>query len=237
MSGGVPDWQRFANPTALCYNLSGWFTCAPSDWSLSVSKTFRQGWAAPVPLLPIYSSPVHACGAGWKNAPNIPLDSRPVLWHFRGAFLCLRVNKGLSEMLRILAVALSLSLLNLLPVATPPAYAGDTIIKCKIKGVGVRNFKLEDGIWSDKVWGAQEQYRLERMVPETEKQNLKVGGDEMFCMVANVKHRDMVIWGRTILNFEDPSWKMRYRFAKPGQAYVDSAPGGREDATCKAWKD
>ena len=118
-----------------------------------------------------------------------------------------------------------------------PAYAGDTIIKCKIKGVGVRNFKLEDGIWSDKVWVRKNNTDWKEWCPETEKQNLKVGGDEMFCMVAGTKHRDMLIWGRTILNFEDPGWKMRYRFAKPGQAYVDSAPGGREDATCKLWEE
>ena len=73
--------------------------------------------------------------------------------------------------------------------------------------------------------------------PETDKQNMKVGGDEMFCMVAGTKHRDMLIWGRTIINFDEPSWKMRYRFAKLGQAYVDSAPGGREEATCKFWKE
>ena len=140
-------------------------------------------------------------------------------------------------MLRILAVALCLSLPALLPVATPPAYAGDTVIKCKIKGVGVRNFKLEDGIWSDKVWVRKNNTDWTEWCPETDKQNLKVGGDEMFCMVAGTKHRDMLIWGRTILNFEDPSWKMRYRFAKPGQAYVDSAPGGREDATCRLWEE
>ena len=56
---------------------------------------------------------------------------------------------------------------------------------------------------------------------------MKIGGDELICMVAGKKHRDMLIWGRTIINFEEPSWEMRYRFAKPGQAYVDSAPGGR----------
>ena len=174
----------------------------------------------------------------WVKTPqHPPLTHALSCGIFAARFLCLRVNKGLSEMLRILAVALSLSLLNLLPAATPPALAGDTIIKCKIKGVGVRNFKLEDGIWSDKVWVRKNNTDWKEWCPETEKQNMKIGGDEMFCMVANVKHRDMMIWGRTILNFEDPSWKMRYRFAKPGQAYVDSAPGGREDATCKAWKD
>ena len=55
-------------------------------------------------------------------------------------------------MLRTLALVISLLLLNNSLVVTPPALAADTLIKCKIKGVGIRNFKLEDGIWSDKVW-------------------------------------------------------------------------------------
>ena len=176
---------------------------------------------------------------GLLRAPYLPLTQSPACGIFHApiyqARFCLLCVVGLSDMLRILAMALCLSLPALLPVATPPAYAGDTIIKCKIKGVGVRNFKLEDGIWSDKVWVRKNNTDWKEWCPETEKQNMKVGGDEMFCMVANVKHRDLVIWGRTIINFEDPSWKMRYRFARPGQAYVDSAPGGREDATCKAW--
>ena len=66
-------------------------------------------------------------------------------------------------MLRALALAISLSLMNFFQVATPPALAGDTLIKCKIKGVGIRNFKLEDGIWSDKVWSVRI-IRAERMV-------------------------------------------------------------------------
>ena len=138
-------------------------------------------------------------------------------------------------MLRTLAVVISLLLLNNSPVVTPPVLAADTLIKCKIKGVGIRNFKLEDGIWSDKVWVRKNNTDWKEWCPETDKQNMKVGGDEMFCMVAGTKHRDMLIWGRTIINFEEPSWKMRYRFAKHGQAYVDSAPGGRR-ATANSGK-
>lgn len=138
-------------------------------------------------------------------------------------------------MLRVLAVAICLSFLSFLFISTPPALAGDSLIKCKIKGLGIRNFKLEDGIWSDKVWVRKNNTDWKEWCPETPKQNMKVGGDEMFCMVAGTKHRNMLIWGRTIINFEKPSWEMRYRFAKPGQAYVDSAPGGRETASCKAW--
>ena len=229
MSEGVPDWQRLATKSLFV---------TKSDLVAFRKQNFSSGLGSPRTFT---AHLFFTCSRLWcwveKRPQHPPLTHALSCGIFAARFLCLRVNKGLSEMLRILAVALSLSLLNLLPAATPPALAGDTIIKCKIKGVGVRNFKLEDGIWSDKVWVRKNNTDWKEWCPETEKQNLKVGGDEMFCMVANVKHRDMVIWGRTILNFEDPSWKMRYRFAKPGQAYVDSAPGGREDATCKAWKD
>ena len=141
-------------------------------------------------------------------------------------------------MLRVISLVIGLCFLSTLSVSSSPALAwGDTLIKCKIKGVGVRNFKLEDGIWSDKVWERKNNTDWKQWCPETDKQNMKIGGDELICMVAGKKHRDMLIWGRTIINFEKPSWEMRYRFAKPGQAYVDSAPGGRETATCKIWAD
>ena len=56
-------------------------------------------------------------------------------------------------MLRVISLVIGLSFLITLSVSSSPALAwGDTLIKCKIKGVGIRNFKLEDGIWSDKVW-------------------------------------------------------------------------------------
>ena len=141
-------------------------------------------------------------------------------------------------MLRVISLVIGLCFFSTLSVSSSPALAwGDTLIKCKIKGVGVRNFKLEDGIWSDKVWERKNNTDWKEWCPETDKQNMKIGGDELICMVAGKKHRDMLIWGRTIINFEKPSWEMRYRFAKPGQAYVDSAPGGRETATCKIWSD
>ena len=126
-------------------------------------------------------------------------------------------------MLRILAVALSLSLLNLL-TATPPALAGDAIIKCKIKGVGVRDFKLEDGIWSGRVWVRKNNTDWKEWCPETEKQNLKVGGDEMFCMVPM---SNIVTWlsgagPSSILKIR--SWKMRYRFQSPDEPMWITAP-------------
>ena len=120
-------------------------------------------------------------------------------------------------MLRVISLVIGLSFFSILSVSSSPVLAwGDTLIKCKIKGVGVRNFKLEDGIWSDKVWERKNNTDWKQWCPETDKQNMKIGGDELICMVAGKKHRDMLIWGRTIINFEKPSWEMRYRFAKPG---------------------
>ena len=66
---------------------------------------------------------------------------------------------------------------------------------------------------------------------------MKVGGDEMFCMVAGTKHRDMLIWGRTIINFDEPSWEMRYRFAKLGLPMLTQPRVGVREATCKFWKE
>ena len=173
-----------------------------------------------------------------------PFDLSIILWHFlllyrnflpRAPYQYLQ---GIGQMLRVISLVIGLSFFGTLSVSSSPALAwGDTLIKCKIKGVGVRNFKLEDGIWSDKVWERKNNTDWKEWCPETDKQNMKIGGDELICMVAGKKHRDMLIWGRTIINFEKPSWEMRYRFAKPGQAYVDSAPGGRETATCKIWAD
>ena len=50
-------------------------------------------------------------------------------------------------MLRVISLVIGLCFFSTLSVSSSPALAwGDTLLKCKIKGVGVRNFKLEDGI-------------------------------------------------------------------------------------------
>ena len=37
-----------------------------------------------------------------------------------------------------------------------------------------------------------------------------------------------------VLSFQaQPSWKRRYRYAKLGQTWKESQPGGRERATCR----
>ena len=53
--------------------------------------------------------------------------------------------------------------------------------------------------------------------PQNEDQTFRMGKKEAFCQVAKYPHRGMLIWGDTVINFKEPSWKMRYRYAKPGQ--------------------
>ena len=72
--------------------------------------------------------------------------------------------------------------------------------------------------------------------PTNDEQTFKMGKKEAFCQVAAFKHRNMLIWGDTVVNFIEPSWKMRYRYAKPGQTYADSQPNGLERGTCEFWE-
>ena len=111
-----------------------------------------------------------------------------------------------------------------------------TEIKCKIKGVGIRNFKLE-GFFVQEVFVRKNKQDWKLWCPTNEDQTFRMGKKEAFCQVAKYPHRGMLIWGDTVINFKEPSWKMRYRYAKPGQEYVDSQPNGREVGTCQFWSD
>jgi len=110
-----------------------------------------------------------------------------------------------------------------------------TEIKCKIKGVGVRNYKLE-GFFTKKVYERRNKGEWKEWCPTNKEQTFRMGNKEAFCQVAKFRHRNMLIWGDTVVNFKDPGWKMRYRYAKIGQDYVDSQPNGREIGTCKFWQ-
>lgn len=110
-----------------------------------------------------------------------------------------------------------------------------TEIKCKIKGVGIRNFKLE-GFFIQKVYVRKNNKGWAEWCPTNDEQTFKMGKKEAFCQVARFKHRNMLIWGDTVVNFVEPSWKMRYRYAKPGQSYADSQPDGLERGTCDFWE-
>ena len=110
-----------------------------------------------------------------------------------------------------------------------------TEIKCKIKGVGVRNYKLE-GFFTKKVYERRNKGEWKEWCPTNKEQTFRMGNKEAFCQVAKFRHRNMLIWGDTVINFKNPGWKMRYRYAKIGQDYVDSQPNGRETGTCQFWK-
>lgn len=110
-----------------------------------------------------------------------------------------------------------------------------TEIKCKIKGVGVRNYKLE-GFFTKKVYERRNKGEWKEWCPTNKEQTFRMGNKEAFCQVAKFRHRNMLIWGDTVVNFKEPGWKMRYRYAKIGQDYVDSQPNGREIGTCKFWQ-
>ena len=110
-----------------------------------------------------------------------------------------------------------------------------TEIKCKIKGVGVRNYKLE-GFFTKKVYERRNKGEWKEWCPTNKEQTFRMGNKEAFCQVAKFRHRNMLIWGDTVINFKTPGWKMRYRYAKIGQDYVDSQPNGRETGTCQFWQ-
>lgn len=110
-----------------------------------------------------------------------------------------------------------------------------TEIKCKIKGVGVRNYKLE-GFFTKKVYERRNKGEWKEWCPTNKEQTFRMGNKEAFCQVAKFRHRNMLIWGDTVINFKNPGWKMRYRYAKIGQDYVDSQPNGRETGTCQFWQ-
>lgn len=129
---------------------------------------------------------------------------------------------------------LILSVLAVILISLSSAHAA-TEIKCKIKGVGIRNYKLE-GFFFQKVYERKNNQEWREWCPTNDEQTFKMGNKEAFCQVANFRHRGLMIWGDTVIDFRNPGWKMRYRYAKVGQTYADSQPDGREIGTCEFWK-
>jgi hypothetical protein len=111
--------------------------------------------------------------------------------------------------------------------------AATTEILCRIKGTGQQTFVLEGGLWSSSIMYKDGSGRLKEWCRETEDQGVKFGKKKVMCNFSGIKRRNMLIWGTTTIDFKTPSWEMRYRHAKLGQKYIDSAPGGREKATCQ----
>ena len=112
-----------------------------------------------------------------------------------------------------------------------PALA-DTEIICRVKSVGQRVFVLDSGIFSSNVLYKNKSGNLVDWCPETDSQKLSFGRDTAICKFSGIRLGNKLAWGETVIDFEKPSWKRRYRFAKLGETWKQSQPGGTENATC-----
>ena len=112
-----------------------------------------------------------------------------------------------------------------------PAFA-DTEIICRVKSVGQRVFVLDSGIFSSNVSYKNKSGNLVDWCPETDSQKLSFGRGTAICKFSGIRLGNKLAWGETVIDFEKPSWKRRYRFAKLGGTWKQSQPGGRENATC-----
>ena len=112
-----------------------------------------------------------------------------------------------------------------------PALADAEII-CRVKSVGQRVFVLDSGIFSSNVLYKDKSGSLVDWCPETDSQKLAFGRGTAICKFSGIRLGNKLAWGETVIDFEKPSWKRRYRFAKLGQTWKQSQPGGRENATC-----
>ena len=117
-------------------------------------------------------------------------------------------------------------------VPTIPALADAEII-CRVKSVGQRVFVLDSGIFSSNVLFKNKSGDLVDWCPETDSQKLAFGRGIAICKFSGIRLGNKIAWGETVIDFEKPSWKRRYRFAKLGETWKQSQPGGRENATCE----
>ena len=108
----------------------------------------------------------------------------------------------------------------------------DVEILCRVKSVGQRVFVLDKGIFSSNVLYKNKSGNFVDWCPETDSQKLAFGRGTAICKFSGIRLGNKLAWGETVINFEKPSWKRRYRFAKLGDSWKQSQPGGRENATC-----
>ena len=125
------------------------------------------------------------------------------------------------------------SILYLFLFLTPtiPALADAEII-CRVKSAGQRVFVLDSGIFSSNVLYKNKSGDLVDWCPETDSQKLAFGRGTAICKFSGIRLGNKLAWGETVIDFDKPSWKRRYRFAKLGDTWKQSQPGGRENATC-----
>jgi len=133
-----------------------------------------------------------------------------------------------------LLTRISITLLSFLVFLLPtiPALADAEII-CRVKSVGQRVFVLDSGIFSSNVLYKNKSGDLVDWCPETDSQKLAFGRGTAICKFSGIRLGNKLAWGETVIDFEKPSWKRRYRFAKLGETWKQSQPGGRENATCE----
>ena len=108
----------------------------------------------------------------------------------------------------------------------------DTEIICRVKSVGQRVFVFDSGIFSSNVLYKNKSGDFVDWCPETDSQKLAFGRGTAICKFSGIRLGNKLAWGETVIDFEKPSWKRRYRFAKLGETWKQSQPGGRENATC-----
>jgi hypothetical protein len=130
------------------------------------------------------------------------------------------------------ALFILLSVLGLLFVPSVSAFADEKML-CRVKSVGQRVFWLDSGIFSSNVLYKNKSGEFVDWCPETDAQSLAFGRDTAICKFAGKRLGNKLAWGETVIDFEKLSWKRRYRFAKLGEAWKSSQPGGRENATCR----
>ena len=130
------------------------------------------------------------------------------------------------------ALFIILSVLGLLFATVVSAFADEKML-CRVKSVGQRVFWLDSGIFSSNVLYKNKSGEFVDWCPENDTQSLAFGRDTAICKFAALRLGNKLAWGETVINFEKLSWKRRYRFAKLGETWKSSQPGGRESATCR----
>jgi hypothetical protein len=112
------------------------------------------------------------------------------------------------------------------------SFADEEII-CRVKGSGQKIFLLDSGFFSSTVFVMNSSGQFVDWCPETESQKPSFGRDTAICKFSGTRLGNKLAWGETVIDFTQPSWNRRYRFAKLGQTWKESQPGGRERATCR----
>ena len=110
------------------------------------------------------------------------------------------------------------------------SFADEEII-CRVKGSGQKVFRLDSGIFSSSVLVLNSSGQFVDWCPETDSQKPSFGRDTAICNFSGARLGSKLTWGETVIDFAHPSWNRRYRYAKLGQTWKESQPGGRERAT------